>query len=151
MYRALSGENQLMTSIGPTHFRYTERIELGSLKIVCDVYCVSSETTNCYWVVPDFYARWINDPDVVAQKTITAIRRRIYKNATRSFCYPDKTAALESYLKRKASQIKHAEYALINATAAVKVVERLLKEGKGIDQAHMLFEDKEPTLTVTWN
>lgn len=138
-----------MTSIGPDHYRYTERYGVEGFEIVRDRFVVSSETPQCYWVVPDFFAHHVGRDDEESKAVVISNRKRVFKNSRRSYCHPDIQAALTSYLMRKTNQIKYAQNALILATAAAKKVDDMIKSGS-IAPNVLMFDDSGLTPTVTW-
>ncbi|KPW33722.1 Uncharacterized protein ALO87_01504, partial [Pseudomonas syringae pv. apii] len=101
----------------PDHFRYVDEIGPEGLTVTCKRYVVVRESDCCYWICsPDY--------ELVAKGSIQAGKlppyvKRVLKQSSRRFAYPDKKAALHSYKARKTHQISHAQLALERAKAAI--------------------------------
>jgi hypothetical protein len=101
----------------PDHFRYIDEIGPDGLTVTCVRYVVVRESEYCYWICVPSY-------QLVAQQSIQRGKipkyvKRVLKQSSRRFAYPDKADALHSYKARKQHQISHAELALERARAAI--------------------------------
>ena len=114
----------------PVHYRYDDcMLEDGVEVRVRKLYPVRE--TPCFYMVIDEFENHM--------KNVTTSRKlktkRVSKDGLRRHCYPTKEQALNSYKKRKLSQIGHAELAIAKATQVLKALEsnKLTLENKGFD------------------
>lgn len=109
-----------------THYRYSDyHYEDGLMVKLLKFYSVKE--TECFHYVVDEWdfhnmKRWNFEAilNLGYDKFINV--RKVGKKALRSYCYQSKALALNSFEKRKMSQLFHAETAISKATLALKKI-----------------------------
>jgi hypothetical protein len=117
-----------------THYRYSDyHYEDGLMVKLLKFYSVKE--TECFHYVVDEWSfhnmkRWNFDAlSKCGDKFINV--RKVGKKALRSYCYQSKVLALNSFEKRKISQLFHAQTAISKATLALEKVSTLSPDEVG--------------------
>lgn len=137
--------------LGPDRYRFEDTIGPEGVQIVCRTYVVCGETPCCYYVLPDCMAGYAHQTSEWAKRWVKERRKRVLKSSWKSFCYPDKRRALESYKARKKWQVAHARMALSRAEAALGELDSLIAfEGLALETFPHQCEGGEYVKGISW-
>lgn len=114
----------------PDHYRYVTDIDDRGVSIICRRFVVVGETPCFYYVVSDTYYGYLRClSDDARNEAIKRNRRRVSKDGSRRYCYPDKVQAMKSFAIRQQRRIGHANLNLSTARLSLAEAERILESG----------------------
>lgn len=117
-----------LEKVGPIHYRLRD-YGYGDVRINVDKFQPYKETPQGWWVIDELF--WPSCC-VFHPEQLKRARRWVPKESPR-YCSPDIEAALYSFKRRKASQLKHLHHKLQQAEQVQKGLELLGKEPFPVD------------------
>lgn len=118
-----------MTDVrGPDHYRYYSDIEDTGVVIRCERFIVVGETECCYYVLSEresYLLNWAGQEHLVKKH-----RKRVLKQSRIRYCYPDRRAALHSFMSRQRHRLGYVQRATSMAKLGLQEALRLLEAGQ---------------------